>query len=143
MIMETGIMLADISSVNPATLKDFVIIIIGVGGFVMVVVQFFRKPSTAITPDPLRIEKLDKLASRDFVQERHAEHARRLDAHDKEIAQIRNEAKEDRRNNEVHASQRSSNLYQKIEAVRTELNEKIDAMPERIIELLNSLGKLK
>lgn len=131
-------------TVNAATLKDFVIIALALGGFALAAWATFQpRQPTNITPDPLRIEKLDKFATRDFCESKNNEVHRRLDQHEKEIVQLRLEAREDRQNGEAHATRRSADLHGKIESVRTDLNDKIDAMPERIIDLLNHLGKLK
>lgn len=146
MIMEYGIitpLFADLSTVNPVTLKDVIIMVIGIGGFVILILNHVKKPSTAITPDPLNVRNIDKLATRDFVQERDREYVRRLDGHDDEISQLREDMKEDRKQNEIHASARSGKIYDEISNLRKELTEKIDDMPDRVIDTLNKLGKLK
>ena len=56
---------------------------------------------------------------------------------------LRDDMKEERRNNEVHASQRSAGLHSKIESVRSELTDKIDDMPNRIIDQLSKLNLLR
>jgi len=130
--MEYGI-IANLDSVNAATLKDFVIILLALGGFAMAAWTTFRpsKP-TVITPDPLRVEKLDKFATRDFCEMKHLEVTRRLDGHDAELAQFRTEAKADREQNQVHASQRSAAIYHKIDEVRDELTTKMDGINEQM-----------
>lgn len=51
-------------------------------------VSLIRKPSTAITPDPLRIEKLDKFATRDFCNVKHTDIQVRLERIDHEIGAL-------------------------------------------------------
>ena len=66
---------------------------------------------------------------------------------------VQSELREDRHNNEVHASERGKTLFakleanrteldQKIEDVRRELSDKIDAMPERVIATLKNTGAI-
>jgi hypothetical protein len=121
--MELGIILAnDLASVNPITLKDVIIIGLAILGGAGMVKNLFGKNTTAITPDPLRIEKLDKFATRDFCEQRHSEVARRLDGHDGDIRALYAEIKTDRDANEIHASERSASIYEKIDEVRAEMN---------------------
>lgn len=57
--------------------------------------------------------------------------------------QVRNELKEDRQANQVHASARAASLYKKIDEVRAELAAKVENMPDRIIaQLRNTKGLL-
>jgi t-SNARE complex subunit (syntaxin) len=127
--MEPGIILANatgLDNVPATTLKDVIIIIMGLGGFVMVAIQFFRKPANV--PQPLQIEKLDKFATRDFCEMKHLEISRRLDGHDADVRALYDEIKRDRQANQVHASERSANIHAKIDAVREELTDKIDTL---------------
>ena len=115
------------------------------------IMAYFRKAEATRLEQPIatqingevNVRTLDKFATRDFVTERHAEVGRRLDSHDKEISALRDDMKEERRNNEVHASQRSAGLHSKIESVRSELTDKIDDMPNRIIDQLSKLNLLR
>jgi len=109
---------------------------------IVAVLWGLRQKTTRLEPDPLRVEKIDKLASREFVSSQFAEAARRLNGHDADIAAIRQDMKEDRRNNDIHASQRSAGLHQKIDNVRVELSEKIDGMEARIIATLKNTGAI-
>ena len=69
------------------------------------------------------------------------------------VTRIENEIKEDRHQNQVHASTRSQTLFSQIEKVREELDskleetrrelsEKIDDMPERVIATLKNTGAI-
>lgn len=132
-----------LEAVPPDTLKWTLIILIAVAILMMQLWdRFGRKQATNIEPDPLRVVKLDKFATRDFCHTRHDEITRRLDSHDAAIERIYQELKADRNSNQAHASERSKTLFNAIGDVRTELTEKIDAMPDRIIKLLNELGLL-
>lgn len=53
--------LADISTVNPVTLKDLVVILFGALGAASVVVSWVRKPTTTISPQPLTVEVVKAL----------------------------------------------------------------------------------
>lgn len=109
---------------------------------IVAVIWGLRQRTTRIEPDPLRVEKIDKLATREFCQAKHTEVERRLLGHDQDIAALRADMKEDRRNNEIHASQRSAGLHSKIDNVRIELSEKIDGMEARIIATLKNTGAI-
>jgi hypothetical protein len=102
-----------------------------------------RSRRTQITPDPLRIEKLDKFATRDFCEMKNAELSRRLEANEEDIRRIYVEMKRDRAAADVHASERSKTIFNEIKLVRAEVTDKIDGMPDRIIKLLSELGLLR
>lgn len=99
------------------------------------IMTLVRKNTTAITPDPLRIEKLDKLATREFVANQHNEIDRRLNGHDADIARLTEDMKDDRKQNEIHASSRSANLHGKIEAVRTDLTKQLGEVAQSVAAL--------
>jgi len=68
-------------------------VILTIGVLVAIAVNLMgvlRKPNMAITPDPLRIEKLDKFATRDFCEMKHTEVRERLAKHDTDIAALWN-----------------------------------------------------
>lgn len=132
--------LAELSDVPEGQFKWTVLILLGLAMLVMQAFSTFR--SRKVTPDPLRVEKLDKFATRDFVEAQNAEVKRRLDGHDVDVRRIYDEIKEERAANQVHQSERSKTLFNEIRGVREELTEKIDEMPDRIIRLLNELNLL-
>jgi len=66
---------------------------------------------------------------------------------------VRNEMAEDRRQNQVHASERSRTLFgkmddtraeldAKLEETRRELSERIDSVPDRVIATLKNTGAI-
>lgn len=66
---------------------------------------------------------------------------------------VRNEMAEDRKQNQVHASERSRTLFGKMEDTRTELDakieetrrelsERIDSVPDRVIATLKNTGAI-
>lgn len=122
--------------------KWTIVIIIGLALLGLQIYSVMRERKTSITPDPLRVEKLDKFATRDFCMSQHSEVSRRLDAHDSEFRRIYDQMKMDSAANQVHASERSKTLFNEVKAVREELTAKIDSMPDRIIKLLNDLHLL-
>lgn len=82
---------------------------------------------------------------------------REFDAHCKvthdNFEQVRAEMKEDRQENQVHASARSQTIFNKIELIRTELDTKIDDtrrelteqirdVPERVLTTLKNTGAI-
>ena len=111
---------------NPTIAWNVVLTIGVLVTIAMNVISLFKKSSTAITPDPLRVEKLDRFATRDFCETQHNEVSRRLDGHDSDIRAIYGEIKQSRAEGETHAGQRSATLHRKIEEVRSELNVKLD-----------------
>jgi hypothetical protein len=83
---------------------------------------------------PASKEEFDK-----HVEEDKAEHDR-----------LTAELKQDRHDNQIHASQRSSKIFDEIKNLRTDLEKKIDdankttnGMPDRIVALLKNLGFIK
>jgi hypothetical protein len=107
----------------------------GVGMFVGVM-GLFKKQDVKVE-QPLNVQLLESFVGKTDFQNHAADNKREFDA-------IRTELREDRRNNEVHASQRSAGVYKRIEAVQTELSKKMDDMPSRIIaDLRNAKGLLE
>lgn len=134
---------ADLGAVPADHFKWTIVIIIGL---ILVGLQIWtatRQNKTVIAPDPLRVEKFDAYATRHFCEMQHAEVTRRLNGHDADVRALYDEIKRDRQQNQEHASKRSETLYRKIEEVRTELSDKIDTTPSRVIETLSTLGLLR
>jgi hypothetical protein len=129
--------------IAPDHFKDVFLMLIGVMIVGLQVWQAVRSRKTEVGPNPLQIQTLDKFATRDFCNNQHQEIQRRLTEHDIEIRAIREEAKKDRAEAEVHASMRSKTIFDSMSSLRRELNDKIDTMPERIITLLSNMGVLK
>lgn len=130
-------------SVPAATFKDVFLILLGLVGLALGAYGYIRKPVTTITPDPLRVEKLDKFATRDFCSTLHSELNRRLDGHDSDIKNLYDEFKSDREASAVSARQRSAAIYGRIDNLETKLTDKIDTMPDRIIKILSELNLLR
>ena len=122
----------------------------GVAGGVAIM-SFLRKPDPTVIEQPVAttiegevvVRKTDRFATREFIEAQHCEVVRRLSGHDQEILRLRQDMDVDRRNNEIHASTRSRAIYDKIDHVRQELSEKIDNMPDRVIDTLSKLNLLK
>jgi hypothetical protein len=149
-----GCLATGLDAVPADNLKWTLIVLMGLAIFGMQVVGAFRKPgATAIEPDPLRVVKMDKFATRDFCDMKHSEVARRLDAHDAAIQKLYDEIKAERSAQQIHASERSKTLFQaigktrdelteKIDGVQTALNDKMDAIPKEVINMLSDLSLL-
>jgi hypothetical protein len=117
--------LAQLDKVNPTFLHQFLLVILGLlGGAAAAVGIYAALRKRKIEPQPLEVTA----ATRFTTMEAHGEVLRRLDGHDLDIRAIYEELKDDRSKNEVHASSRSANLHAKIEAVRTELDAKMDRL---------------
>ena len=130
--MEYGI-IANIDSVNAATLKDFVIILLALGGFAMAAWTTFRPARpTAIAPDPLRIEKLDKFATRDFCEMKHVEIGRRLDGHDADVRAIYNEIKAGRSEMQNNVRVDIAGVHDRINIVLGEVRELKGRVEEKL-----------
>lgn len=132
---------SDINNADPNLLKQLAIIGGWVFGIVMSVLMYQlgkRKKDVLIADQPIATSttvtgtvqtlSMDKFATRDFCDMRHDEITRRLDGHDAEISALRDDAKQDRADGEVHASARSATIHRKIEDVRTELTGHINAL---------------
>ena len=130
-------------SVPATTFKDVFLILMGLIGLCVGVYGYMRKPVTSITPDPLRVEKLDKFATRDFCSTLHSEINRRLDSHDSDIKALYEEIKSGRDESAASARQRSAAIYGRIDNLETKLTDKIDTMPDRIIKILSELNLLR
>jgi hypothetical protein len=158
-------MLAQLQSVSPEFLKSFLIVFIAFAGVALAVAGYLgRRDSRRVTVDDQPVEARikgqvrtvaeDRFATRDFVAERNAELDRRLNGHDADIRALYAELKADRAAAEIHASQRSSAIYEEIGSVREGLSDKIDAqskefhlavrdLPNQLVALLRNTGVIK
>lgn len=111
-------------------------IIFGFFGVVVAITGLFKKSEVKVE-QPLNVQLLESFTSKKDFDAHASDNKREFEA-------IRSELREDRHNNEVHASQRSAGIYKRIEAVREELSGKMDKMPSRIIaDLRNAKGLLE
>lgn len=134
--------LAQINDIPAEFIKWVVVLAVGLlaasGGWAG---AFFAR-NRKIKPQPLDVRKVDTFMTREFCNTHHIEINRRLEQHDMDIRGIYAELKADRERHERHTSERSAGLYKRIEDVRMELSDKVDSMPDRIIETLNKLHLL-
>ena len=108
----------------------------GVGALVVAIAAMNKKQEVKVD-QPLNVQLLESFVTKSEFTSHTADNKNDLDS-------IRAELREDRRNNEQHASARSAGIYRKIDEVRSELSEKIDAMPSRIVaDLRNAKGLLE
>lgn len=129
-------MLAQLSAADPQHLKDWLIIALALASPILSVIGLVIGRRARIEPDPLRVQKVETL--RDWCDSAHAAIGHRLDCHDAAINAIRAEIAHQRETAEAAARQRTSGIYQRIEDVRRELSDKIEAMPPQIIALLKN-----
>ena len=151
--MEYGIIHPFVAEASNTFMGQFVYAAIALIGGVLAglgIMAYIKRPDPLQIEQPLRtnidgevqFRKLDQFATRDFCEAKHLDVTRRLNGHDQDIAALRQDMKEDRKQAEIHASARGSKLYDEIKSVRSELSDKIDEMPDRIIDTLNKLGLL-
>lgn len=104
---------------------------------------FARKSTTRIEPQPIEVKKLDAFITRDFHSSMHGDVVRRLDGHDEDIRAIYSEIKGRADKIDEVSRQRTAALYDKIDQVESRLTDKIDSMPDRVIETLSTLNLLR
>lgn len=127
-------MLADISN-NWILGCTIVGTLTSVGALLVAVVAINKKQEVKVD-QPLDVQLVENFVGKSEFDSHEKENRREFEA-------LRNDLREDRRNNEVHASQRSKTIFDEIKSVRMELSAKIDSMPSRIIaDLRNSKGLL-
>ena len=135
-----------IDTVNAETFKGISLYLGWLVGILGVLWGILRG-RTKIEPTPFPVEKVDKLATRDFVEAQQRENQRRLDGHDSDIRNIYAEMKTNRVDSEQHASLRSATIFKKIEDVRVELSEKIDksnTLTEKVLrDYERALGRIE
>jgi hypothetical protein len=109
------------------------------------VVALYRggRTTNRIEPTPLDVRKIPGVMSVDMHRACHEEVVRRLNTHDEDIRAIYRRIEDSQARQEVHASERSAAIYRKIDEVRTEVTDKIDTMPDRIIKTLSDLNLLR
>lgn len=111
-------------------------LIFGGVGMLVGITGLFKKQDVKVD-QPLNVQLLESFTTKKDFDSHAADNKREFEA-------IRTELREDRKNNEIHASARSKSIYDKIDDVREELSDKIDAMPSRIVaDLRNAKGLLE
>jgi len=126
-------MLAQMQTVEPGFLHQFLLVVLGLlGGAAAVVGMYAALRKKKIEPQPFEVAEAQRYSTVESCHAAHSEVARRLDGHDTDIRAIYAELKGDRAQNEIHASQRASALYAKIEDVRKDLDARLSGMSDRV-----------
>lgn len=126
-------MLAQMQTVEPGFLHQFLLVVLGLlGGAAAVVGMYAALRKKKIEPQPFEVAEAQRFSTVESCHAAHSEVARRLDGHDTDIRAIYAELKGDRAQNEIHASQRASALYAKIEDVRKDLDARLSGMSDRV-----------
>lgn len=103
---------------------------------------------------PLEIRPVRDLVTREDFSMTHKQLTQRLDAHEQHIAVIRDELRHAGEQSEKSASNRSAGIYTKIDSLRLELSEKLEAVRvegkrdteqvhERINAVLSAVSELR
>ena len=132
----------------------FVVGLTAAAASIVAMIRGGKKQSRALEPDPLRVQTVPDLVTRDAFDKAHSHLVKRLDGHDKAIEAIRQEMKTDRENSESAARVRSAGIYNRIDDLRRELGDKMDAIRveskndtagvhKRINDVLHAVGELK
>jgi hypothetical protein len=122
----------NLSDAPPDQFKWTVIIILGLILVGLQVWTAVRQNKTLISPDPLRIEKLDKFATRDFCEMKHNEVHRRLDGHDVEIRAIYAEMKSGRHEMQTNVREDIAGVHDRINEVLGEVRELKGRVEEKL-----------
>ena len=102
-------MLAQMQTVEPGFLHQFLLVVLGLlGGAAAVVGMYAALRKKKIEPQPFEVAEAQRFSTVESCHAAHSEVARRLDGHDTDIRAIYAELKGDRAQNEIHASQRAS-----------------------------------
>jgi len=93
-----------------------------------------------ILPDPLRVQKMEKLAAEKDCMARHADSTRGIEQLHQQLIEL----EKSRETARQQASEDRRAIYKHIDVVRLELSQKIDDMPSKIIaDLRNAKGLLE
>lgn len=120
------ILAADLQAVPADWLKNSVIVLLAIASPLIAIWAGGRRRK--IEPDPLRVQKVDNLVTKDYCLSSHATLHQRLDGHDAAITAIRGEMRKDREDGELAARTRSAGIYHKLDDLRLELSDKMDAI---------------
>jgi hypothetical protein len=136
-------MIAQLSGADALHVKDFLIIALALAMPIIAIIGLVLGGKRKIEPDPLRVQKVENLVTKDFCLTSHNQIYQRLDGHDQQIGAIRQEMKHDRETSESAARVRSAGIYNKMDDNRRELSDKIDALPAQLIAMLRNTGAIK
>jgi hypothetical protein len=128
--MEYGIIAE--AAPNPSIAWEVVLTLGVLVNLALGAVNVLRKPGMTISPDPLRIEKLDKFATRDFCEMKHQEVHRRLDGHDADIRAIYNEIKTGRSEMQNNVREDIAGVHDRINVVLGEVRELKGRVEEKL-----------
>jgi hypothetical protein len=134
-------MLAELSAVAPDHLKDFLLIVLAIASPIAAWVGLYygRRRSVAVTPDPLRVQPVERWVTRDLCEQMHGATA-------KDIADVkaRVTALENGQREMVEAiDRRMGEMRTEITAGLRGVHERVDNMPLEVVTLLRNTGAIR
>jgi hypothetical protein len=145
---------ADLGNVPDHFWKNFslsLIVLIGVVGVLVGIWSAVRKPAPTRVEQPIsaqiegdvNVRKSPKRFNFELTEQRHGDHERRIAALEKNHAEFIEKLDGDKSDLIEAGEERARRIYRHVDAVRSELSNKIEGMPSRIIaDLRNAKGLL-
>ncbi|MCX6896316.1 MAG: hypothetical protein NTZ16_12625 [Verrucomicrobia bacterium] len=108
------------------------------------IVAFFRKPDEVkLKDDPaIEVRKAAKRFNYDLTEQRYNDHERRILALEKAKGELFGKLESDKQEILDAGEMRGDKITEHVEAVRRELDEKIDNIPDRVITTLKNTGAI-
>ena len=130
-------MLAQVEQIPSDWLRNAMLFIAALAATAYYIKALFWGDKSTV-PDPLRVQKVDRIVSEKECIARHTEAARELH----EVRQKFNQLEASREVQRQQASEDRKIIYRHIDEVRRELSQKIDDMPDRVIATLKNTGAI-
>ena len=138
---------AQIDSAPAEFVKWFFVVafaLVVVASAVFGIVAFFRKPDAVkLKDDPaIEVRKAQKRFNYDLTEQRYNDHERRILELEKASGELFGKLESDKQEILAAGEMRGDKITDHVEAVRRELDEKIDNIPDRVITTLKNTGAI-
>jgi hypothetical protein len=137
---------ANLDQVPADTLKWVLVILVGllmVAGIIIGIIVSFRKEKVKIDDNPApEFRKAQKRFNYDLTEQRYHDHERRILALEKAKGELFGKLESDKQEILDAGEMRGDKITDHVEAVRRELDEKIDNIPDRVITTLKNTGAI-
>lgn len=135
-------MFADLTSIDPRTVTDVIAILVVIAGVVFGVLRVTQGKSTRVLPQPLNVRMEEQFLTRSEYTNSQTALASRLSAVESSLARMSSELQVVRKEFADAGDARSRRIHERIDSMRSEIEDKLHSLPLQIITLLRNTGAL-
>lgn len=135
-------MFADLTSIDPRTVTDVIAILVVIASVVFGVLRVTQGKSTRVLPQPLNVRMEEQFLTRSEYTNSQTALASRLSAVESSLARMSSELQVVRKEFADAGDARSRRIHERIDSMRSEIEDKLHSLPLQIITLLRNTGAL-